>query len=159
MDTIHGTNYEVLRRKRKMLLWLPVILIPLLAVGFYALGGGSEIHIGVAFTKGLNMSLPDAKFNTKKKTLTKMGFYRESEQDSIRLKERRKMDPYYGWKDSGMGPASGGNEVVRGGLPGTPGTGGLKLDPTATDTQAGQLKRTLELLKGALDRQQQGLMA
>ena len=141
-----------------MLLWLPVIMIPLLSVGFYALGGGREIHIGMALTKGLNMNLPEAKFGTKKKGETKMGLYREAEQDSIRLRERRKMDPYYGWKDSGMELEHDNGVVPRGTLGDKPGSGGL-IGPTATDTQAGELKRNLELLKSELTRQQQVVMA
>src|SRR5262249_28129251 len=82
-------NKELLRRKRKILLWAPVILIPLIALGFYALGGGKGDHSGkgLVLTKGLNMSLPEAKFDRKKKELNKLGIYKQSEQDSMKLRE------------------------------------------------------------------------
>jgi len=137
-----------------MMLVLPVILIPMLTLGFYALGGGKggTDGKGVVLTKGLNMSLPDAKFDRKKKSLNKLGFYNQSEQDSIKLRERRKMDPYYGRKDSGMlmGATANGEQLNR------PMSPGLKLETAPTDAQAGDLMRKLELLKGVLSRQQQG---
>jgi hypothetical protein len=154
MDSVKGSSNEVFRRKRKMMVVLPVILIPMLTLGFYALGGGKggTDGKGLVLTKGLNMSLPDAKFDKKKKGLNKLGFYKQSEQDSIKLRERRKMDPYYGRKDSGMlmGAATNGEQLNR------PMSAGLKLEPAPTDAQAGDLMRKLELLKGVLNRQQQG---
>ena len=146
------------------MLLLPVVLIPLLCIGFYALGGGQgdSSGKGIRLTKGLNMSLPEAKFDAKKKGLNKLGFYKQSEQDSIRLREKRKMDPYSGWKDSGAAVGGIGNTGVpggaalNGGLPGRSGTGGLKLEPTATDAQAVDLLRKLDQLKGVLSRQEQG---
>lgn len=152
MESVNRTNNEVLRRKRKMMLVLPVVIVPLLTIGFYALGGGraGKGGKGIVLTGGLNMSLPDAKFDAKKKGLNKLGFYKEWDQDSMRLRERRKLDPYYGWKDSGTatalksGPAGGGVSP------------GIKLETTPTDLQAGDLMRKLELLKGVISRQQQG---
>ena len=153
MDSVKGKNNEVFRRKRKMMLVLPVILIPLLTIGFYALGGGKggTDGKGIVLTKGLNMSLPEAKFDKKKKSLNKLGFYNQSEQDSIKLRERRKMDPYYGRKDSGMlmGAGANGEQLNR------PMSPGLKLETAPTDAQAGELMHKLELLKGVLSRQQQ----
>ena len=143
---------EVVRRTRKMLLLLPVILIPLLAIGFYALGGGqgNGKEKGIALTKGLNMSLPEARFDAKKKGLNKLGFYKQSEQDSIRLREKRKMDPYYGWKDSGAG-----HGLVDGGFPDKAVPGGLRLEPGSSDAQAGELLRKLDVLKGVLSHREQ----
>jgi hypothetical protein len=153
MDSINGKKNEILRRRRKMMLVLPVILIPLMAIGFYALGGGreSKTRRGIALTKGLNMNLPDAKFDAKKKGLNKLGFYKQSEQDSIRLRESRKMDPYYGLKDSGRTSMPAGNGLQQN----KPGPGGLNLTPAPLDAQAGELLRKLDLLKGVMNRQQQ----
>jgi len=44
MESMKGKSNELLRRKRKMLLILPAVLIPLLTLGFYAMGGGSEVR-------------------------------------------------------------------------------------------------------------------
>lgn len=156
MENKSGMNREVLRRTRKVMLLLPVVLIPLLCIGFYALGGGQgdKKNNGVQLTKGLNMSLPEAKFDTKKKGLNKLGFYKQSEQDSIRLREKRKMDPYYGFKDSGAGVSAAGGGVRSVGTP-----GGLTLEPGATDAQAGDLLQKLDQLKGMLSRQEQGAIS
>lgn len=152
----------MVRRKRKVMLLLPVIVIPLLTLGFYALGGGrsgNDGH-GLVLTKGLNMSLPEAKFDAKKKGLNKLGFYKQSDQDSMKLRERRKMDPYYGWKDSAVSGLGAGlvnreaaGRVIRPGAP-----TGLKMEAAPTDLQAAELMRKLELLKGALSRQQPGVI-
>lgn len=150
------------RRKRKVMLLLPVIVIPLLTLGFYALGGGrsgNDGH-GLVLTKGLNMSLPEARFDAKKKGLNKLGFYKQSDQDSMKLRERRKMDPYYAWKDSsvaGLGAGLVNREAIGGAVrPGAP--TGLKMAAAPTDLQAAELMRKLELLKGALSRQQPGVI-
>jgi hypothetical protein len=155
MESMKGANNEVLLRKRKMLLLLPVILIPLLTIGFYALGGGKGGNDGkgIVLTKGLNMSLPEAKFDAKKKGLNKLGFYKQSEQDSIKLRVSRKMDPYYGRKDSGVAVGLAANDRQL-----NPGAAsGLKLETAPTDAQAGDLMRKLDLLKGVLSRQQGGI--
>lgn len=154
MDYRKGANNELLRRKRMMLLLLPVVFIPLLTIGFYALGGGNGVNgaKGIVMTKGLNMSLPDAKFDVKKKGLNKLGFYKQSDQDSLKLRESRKRDPYSGWKDSSMGSPG------LGGIMNRQAAAGLKLETTPTDAQAGELMRKLDLLKGVLNRQQQGVL-
>ena len=162
MESVSGRTTEVFRRKRKMLLLLPVILIPMMTLGFYALGGGKGDGktVGIKLTKGLNMSLPDARFDPKKKALNKLGFYKQSEEDSIRLRERRKMDPYFGWRDSGMSAGNAGNGTVNGeGLTERPGAGGLKLETAPADLQAAEMMRKLELLKGVLSRRQQEVVA
>jgi hypothetical protein len=138
-----------------MLLLLPVILVPLMSIGFYALGGGQgdKSGKGVRLTKGLNMSLPEAKFDQKKKGLNKLGLYKQSEQDSIRLREQRKMDPYYGIKDSAGGGSTGAGDIPRRTV-----LGGLTLERGKTDSQANVLLRKLEQLKGVLSRQEHGEM-
>jgi len=154
MVSIKGAGSELLRRKRKMMLLIPVVIVPLLTIGFYALGGGREGKgsKGIVLTKGLNMSLPEAKFDAKKKGLNKMGFYKQWDQDSIKLRERRKQDPYYGWKDTGAAAAPNIGVIDRSAA------SGIKLETTPTDLQAGELMRKLDLLKGVLNRQQQGVV-
>ncbi|MES2063092.1 MAG: conjugative transposon protein TraM [Bacteroidota bacterium] len=55
-------------RKRKLLLFLPLLLFPFLALGFYALGGGrndNQLQTATA-NKGINTDLPGAKLKTNK---------------------------------------------------------------------------------------------
>jgi hypothetical protein len=140
-----------------MMVLLPVILIPLLTLGFYALGGGRQSQgvKGIALTKGLNMRLPEAKFDAKKKGMNKLGFYQQSDQDSIRLRERRKQDPYYGLKDSSF-RADVSGELYRGsGLPGRPAAHGWAPLAPAADTQAAELLLKLDRLKGVLSNREQ----
>jgi hypothetical protein len=109
-----GQMSEQFRRKRKMMLIMPLIVAPMLCLGFHGLGGGKgeAKHAGVVSEKGLNMSLPEARFDPKKKLLNKLGFYTQAEQDSVKMMERRKQDPFYN-RD-----ASHPDALVKGGLPG-----------------------------------------
>jgi hypothetical protein len=155
MESMKGKSNELLRRKRKMLLILPAVLIPLLTLGFYAMGGGSggKGGKGIGTTKGLNMSLPEAKIKSKGKGLNKLGFYRQSDQDSIRMRESRKMDPYFGWKDTAVARASSGKGED--GL----GVGGMDLAHSGVDVRAKELLQKLDQLKGVIGKQEHGVMA
>lgn len=68
------------RDKRKVLLLLPLLVTPLLALGFYAMGGGNVDQSKVV-ASGINASLPDASFK-KEEPVDKMGFYAEGGADS-----------------------------------------------------------------------------
>jgi len=81
-------------KRKKMLLVLPVLVIPFLTMGFWALGGGSRNKGSAAIEKGLNLALPDA--NLKEDKLSdKMDFYDQSDNDSMKLEEMMRNDPYY----------------------------------------------------------------
>jgi len=68
------------RDRRKVLLLLPLLVTPLLALGFYAMGGGKVGSDG-AVASGINATLPDASFK-KEQPLDKMGFYAKGGADS-----------------------------------------------------------------------------
>jgi len=70
------------KRKRRFLLALPVLIIPFLALAFYAFGGGSTEAVKQAAVKGINTELPDAKFK-KEDPKDKFGFYAEAGKDTI----------------------------------------------------------------------------
>src|ERR1700722_3403793 len=153
MESMKGKSNELLRRKRKMLLILPAVLIPLLTLGFYAMGGGSggKGGKGSGTTKGLNMSLPEAKIKSKGKGLNKLGFYRQSDQDSIRIRESRKMDPYFGWKDTAVAMAGGGRRDGDG-----LNVGGMEPAHSGVEVRAKELLQKLDQLKGVIGRQERG---
>jgi conjugative transposon TraM protein len=84
-------------RKRKMLLMLPILVIPFMTVGFWALGGGKDsmnVTNPTADKEGLNLHLPDPKLK-KETVLDKLGFYDKADKDSVKLKEEIRNDPYY----------------------------------------------------------------
>ncbi len=70
--------------KRKLFLFLPLLVLPFMAFAFYALGGGKGNINPNQFSaqKGINTSLPDASFNQKEEPQDKMGFYQQSDRDS-----------------------------------------------------------------------------
>jgi conjugative transposon TraM protein len=82
-------------RKRKMMLVLPILVIPFLTMAFWALGGGkgnagkTDIQ-----TAGLNLNLPDAKLKNDDDE-NKLSFYEKAEKDSIKLMEQMRNDPLY----------------------------------------------------------------
>jgi conjugative transposon TraM protein len=82
-------------RKRKMMLVLPLLVIPFLTMAFWALGGGkgnagkTDIQ-----TAGLNLNLPDAKLKNDDDE-NKLSFYEKAEKDSLKLMEQMRNDPFY----------------------------------------------------------------
>jgi len=49
--------------KRRILLFIPLLIVPFLALAFYALGGGRSEGVGLPKTSGINTNLPDASFS------------------------------------------------------------------------------------------------
>lgn len=83
-------------RKRKMMLVMPLLVIPFLTMAFWAMGGGKGT--GSAKPSGnrqrLNLNLPDA--NLKEDKLSdKLSFYDKADKDSMKLEEWMRSDPYY----------------------------------------------------------------
>jgi hypothetical protein len=85
-----------MRRQRKVLLVLPVIVLPFLTLLFWVLGGGkvSTASGRISANKGLNTRLPDAKLKDDQQ-LNKMSYYERAASDSVRLRQQMKTDPYY----------------------------------------------------------------
>ena len=82
-------------RKRKMMLVLPLLVIPFLTMAFWALGGGKGNEPVIANEqKGLNLNLPDAKMKDENLT-DKLSFYDKADKDSAKLEEWMRTDPYY----------------------------------------------------------------
>lgn len=75
---------------------LPVLVIPFMTMFFWALGGGKGIvaadRSGFA---GLNMKLPDAKFNEELNTWDKLSLYQKAKRDSLKMSQAKKSDPYF----------------------------------------------------------------
>lgn len=86
-------------RKRKMMLVLPLLVIPFLTMAFWALGGGkgNSQPTSVSINQGLNPKLPDANLK-EEKLLDKLGFYDKADKDSAKMAEWMRSDPYYNQK-------------------------------------------------------------
>ena len=67
---------------RKILLFMPMLILPFLALAFYAAGGGRANAEVVSPTVGINTALPDANFKTEE-PVDKMGFYAKGAKDTI----------------------------------------------------------------------------
>jgi hypothetical protein len=72
-----------IRDKRKVLLVLPMLILPFAALAFYALGGGKGESPVPQNHAGINTALPDATFSKEKPT-DKMGIYNLGDRDSVR---------------------------------------------------------------------------
>lgn len=70
--------------KRKILLLLPLFIVPLLGFGFHLLGGGQDNNLSEQqnATKGINQNLPDAAFK-KDQPKEKMDYYDQADKDSL----------------------------------------------------------------------------
>ena len=82
-----------LKDKRIILLVLPLLILPFLAIGFYGLDGGKG-SISAAVSPGINPALPSAKFK-KDDPVDKMGFYESSNKDSLKKLVERGFAPGY----------------------------------------------------------------
>lgn len=82
-------------RIRKLLLVLPLLVIPFLTLAFWALGGGKGKKDNDAATAGLNLALPGAR-HKEEKLLDKLSFYEKAQQDSLQLSTWKRSDPYFG---------------------------------------------------------------
>jgi TraM protein len=85
-------------RKRKMLLVMPLLVLPFVCIVFVALGGGKgslKNSLTTSNGQGYNMNLPGAHFAKKETAMNKLGFYKKADADSVKLQERIKADPYH----------------------------------------------------------------
>jgi conjugative transposon TraM protein len=81
-------------KQRRMLLVLPMLVLPFVTFAFWALGGGkADAGAKIATEKGLNMQLPDA--HNAAGPMDKMSYYDLATADSLKQKEQSKNDPYY----------------------------------------------------------------
>jgi hypothetical protein len=144
-------------RQRKMMLVLPLLVLPFVCIVFVALGGAKGSPPNGSTTSsnhGYNMNLPGAHFAKKGTALNKLGFYEKADADSVKLQERIKQDPYH---SKGVAPTTARNLST-----GTPlqGIGGNTADHFTTtlsavppeDSNASKLLQQLDKLKAALRR-------
>ena len=70
-------------KERKFLMIVPLLILPFLTMGFWALGGGKQENMALdtSTVKGLNTTLPQAQFKDQK-TEDKMGLYQNAKIDS-----------------------------------------------------------------------------
>jgi len=90
-------------RKRKMQLFLPLLVLPFMALGFYALGGGkgdSDLQAATV-TKGINTELPGAQLK-KDDTKDKMSLYNQAQHDSSSARSKSAAGAFaaLGWDTS-----------------------------------------------------------
>lgn len=81
-------------KQRKMMLVLPLLVIPFLTMGFWAMGGGKGKKETAVNSKGLNLDLPNANLKDDKLT-DKLGFYDKADKDSMKMEEWMRSDPYF----------------------------------------------------------------
>lgn len=82
------------QRRRKALLVLPVLVVPFITLGFWALGGGSSIsQADENSAAGMNLSLPQAT-GKKEVGLDKLRFYEAADQDSMEWRRKLTQDRY-----------------------------------------------------------------
>ncbi len=82
------------KRERRFYFVLPLLIVPFVLAGFWALGGGKgDMRITNKSEKGLNVNLPAPLLT--KDSKNKMGYYEIAEKKAAKLKELIDSDPYY----------------------------------------------------------------
>lgn len=94
-----------IRDKKKILLVLPILILPFLSLSFYAMGGGKKAEDRPHANAGINASLPNASFGMEKST-DKMGIYQESQKDSSSKNSSRHLEEVAGRFGFSTSPAS-----------------------------------------------------
>ncbi|WP_316800234.1 conjugative transposon protein TraM [Pedobacter frigidisoli] len=74
---------QKIKDNRKMMLALPVLILPFLSLAFYAMGGGKSVEDNHSVNTGINSSLPNASF-AKEKPADKMGIYQQAQRDTVK---------------------------------------------------------------------------
>ena len=83
-------------QKRKFYMALPVLIIPFMTMFFWALGGGKGVaNAKESATVGLNLSLPNAKFNDEVNAWDKLSLYQKARRDSLKINQAKRNDPYF----------------------------------------------------------------
>ena len=90
------TKSPKMLRQRKILLVIPLLVLPFLTIIFWVLGGGrmDAANSSVIEKKGFNIKLPDANLKDGL-DLDKMHYYDQAALDSTKLKELISKDPNY----------------------------------------------------------------
>ena len=82
-------------RQRKLLIVMPLLVLPFMTLMFWALGGGKVSNANAQqVQQGFNMQLPGANLKDDK-PLDKLSYYEKAASDSAKLEELMKNDPYY----------------------------------------------------------------
>ena len=92
METKNSTTRAGIRKK--VLLFLPLVAVPLLTLLFWATGGGRGEGKITIKEKGFNLNLPNA-INDEDGKLSKFNYYERAALDSAKMEEMRKKDPNY----------------------------------------------------------------
>lgn len=95
-------------RKRKLLLFLPLLVIPFLALGFYALKGKDDRDGKQQASQGLNTSLPGANLKGQK-TADKMALEDQASKDSASARSAGNSNAFaaLGWDTSKISKTNG----------------------------------------------------
>lgn len=82
------------QKKRRFLLFLPLVCLPFLVLFFWLMGGGKVEQVKADKKNVLNMALPDAKLDTLT-VKNKLDYYNQARQDSLKRQELMNNDPNY----------------------------------------------------------------
>ena len=126
-------------RARKALLFLPLLIIPLLTLGFANFHHAPKGQtITENQSQGLNISVPGAKFNKHEKTGNKMSFYDQVKQDSIHQQSNNNNPALQQFGFKPEAPNHPGTKTVA-----TTGTGNTALGGTYTDPNVVKINQKL----------------
>ncbi|HVS98102.1 MAG TPA: conjugative transposon protein TraM [Puia sp.] len=139
------------KQKRIFLLAAPVVVIAMLFVVFYILGGGRSGKPAGAAAMGLNTQLPKPKFDLRQAFLNKMQAYVEADRDSVRKEQYERQDPYRKTDTPllrrGVRTDAAGNKA---GAPGDRGNPPGDRTTASSDRKADELLRQLDNLRKSI---------
>ncbi|SFT97345.1 Bacteroides conjugative transposon TraM protein [Algoriphagus locisalis] len=146
---MNHSNNQKFRKKRQLLLMIPILTVPFLTLTFWALGGGKNPRdfLNDSAQKGFNLELPGIA-EEGKKFLDKMGHYQRSHADSTRYLQEVKKDPYYRMAFNAETEVGSNPSLQSTGIPRSPNQ--HTSDKLYSDAQEELILERLEALKSTL---------
>lgn len=82
----------------KFIMIFPLLALLLLFIAFRSLTGGATAKKApvAGYIMGFNTELPKALFDKKEAGMTKLDFYKKSDEDSVKRRQSLQLDPYHG---------------------------------------------------------------
>jgi conjugative transposon TraM protein len=87
---------EEFRQHRRFLMVVPLLVLPFVAMIFWALGGGKGIQQQPERPQaGINMTLPGVNYSKVDGNMNKLSIYEQAKLDSQKYEQDKRLDPYF----------------------------------------------------------------
>lgn len=137
--------------KRRLLLGMPVVIVPFVTVLFYILGGGTPVVAETVHKPGLNTTVPSADLSGAGAT-DKLSLYQKADKDSLRRAAQYRSEGYLTGDDPGGQPAVSGAVSTPFSPAGSSSYVSSSIPPTRAQRSEARIDQRLRQLQDEMDR-------